>query len=146
MNSRKPLKAEQIYLEAAAITCGCVACAKLGYENDYLPEQLSAHHNPDKGNKAPLIHFFAVPLCAVHHQGAVPSGMKLPEGEPVRHSQLGSNSKAFKEQVGTDFELCEYVWDRISLDIKDKIGELTGIYEYRDLINYDASQRNVRIF
>lgn len=90
MNSRKPLKAEQIYLEAAAIACGCVACAKLGYENDYLPEQLAVHHNPDKGNKAPpLVHFFAVPLCAVHHQGAVPSGMKLPKGEPVRHSPWG---------------------------------------------------------
>jgi hypothetical protein len=142
MNSRKPTKAELIFLEAAATACGCVACNKLGYENDYLPEQLAIHHNPDKGNKAPLIHFFGIPICGVHHQGAVPSGMKLPKGEPVRHSPLGSHSKAFKEQIGTDLDLSRYVWDRISLDAKDKIGEITGIYDYSDLLKLDARQRN----
>ncbi|WJT09253.1 Ref family recombination enhancement nuclease [Vibrio harveyi] len=135
MNSRTPTKAETIYLEAAKRAVGCVACNKLGYENDFLPEQLAIHHDPDFGSKIKLAHFRAVPLCAGHHQGVVPAGCKLPKGEPIRHSQLGSNEKAFKELIGTDAEMCEWVWGRISLDARDKIGEITGIYSYEDLCN-----------
>ncbi|WP_274882406.1 Ref family recombination enhancement nuclease [Vibrio harveyi] len=144
MNSRKPTKAESIYLEAAAMAVGCVACNKLGYENDYLPEQLAVHHNPDKGSKEKLCHFFGVPLCGVHHQGAVPSGLKLPEGEPVRHGQ-GEHYRAFMELIGSDIDMCKWVWDRISLDAKDRIGEITSIYSFEDLEKYDNVQRNVRI-
>ena len=144
MNSRKPTKAESIYLKAAAEAVGCVACNKLGYDNDYLPEQLSAHHNPDKGSKEKLAHFFAVPLCAVHHQGAVPIGMKLPEGEPVRHSQLGDHTTAFKEKVGSDLEMARWVWERLSLDVVDSIGAITQIYSFDDLLKFDGNQRNAR--
>ncbi|KFA99458.1 Ref family recombination enhancement nuclease [Vibrio sp. ER1A] len=140
MNSRTPTKAERIYLEAAKIAVGCVACNKLNYENDYLPEYLAIHHSTDKGSKAPLAHFFGVPICGVHHQGVVPSGMKLPKGEPVRHSPLGSHEKVFKEKVGSDLELVRFVWSKLSLDAIDAIGEITGIYSFDDLLKIDSGQ------
>ncbi len=87
MKGRKPNKAEQIYGAAVIQRCACVACEKLGYENGYPEpaEYIEFHHNPDKGSIKPLSGFFGYGLCAVNHRGAVAGGMKIPEGEPVRH-------------------------------------------------------------
>lgn len=146
MNSRKPTKAESIFINAAINACGCQACGKMDHPNDYLAEQLAIHHNPDKGSRDKYSHFFAVPLCAIHHQGAVPAGLKLPKGEPVRHSSLKSSERSFKELIGDDLTMSYYIWERLSLDALDAIGELTGIYSFQDLAQLDGQMRNERQF
>ena len=142
MNGRKPTKAEKIFIKAAINSVGCYACFKLGHENDYTEEYLAVHHNPDKGSRDKYCNFFAIPICGIHHQGAVPSGMKLPEGEPVRHPALGSSAANFKELIGDDLTISYEIWDRISLDAKDAIGEETGIYDFFDLARLDGELRN----
>lgn len=144
MLSRTPTKAENIFIRAAIQAVGCYACYKLGHPNDYLEEQLAIHHNPDKGSRDKYCHFFAIPLCGVHHQGAVPPGMKLPATEPVRHSALGATESNFKSTVGDDLEISYAVWEKISLDAQDAIGELTGIYSFFDLAKLDGELRNAQ--
>lgn len=143
MKGRKPNKAEMIYGAAMLQACGCVACAKLGYDNDYPEpaEYVEVHHNPDKGSIKPLAHFFTYGLCPVHHRAAT-NGQKLPEGEPVRHSPLGSHYTAYKERVGTDLDLARHCWERLPLDAQDQIGELTGIWSFDELLELDAKNRN----
>ncbi|HDM8198701.1 TPA: hypothetical protein P0E36_004885 [Vibrio harveyi] len=144
MRGRKPNKAESIFGKAVINAVGCVACAKLGYDNDYPEpaEYVQFHHNPDKGSIKPHCHFFGYGLCPVHHQGTTPGGQKIPEGEPVRHSPLGSHYTAFKEKVGTDLDNARYVWDRLPLEAQDQIGELTGIWDFDELLKEDAKLRN----
>lgn len=142
MNGRKPTLPELLYIEAAKRTVGCYACDKLGRDNDLPEEYLAVHHNPDKGSADKFCHFFTVPLCAVHHQGAVPMGCKLPEDEPVRHSQLGARERLFRTQVGRDIEMCRDIWERLPLDALDRIGMATGIHDFDDLLRRDGELRN----
>lgn len=143
MNGRKPTIPELLYVDAAKRTVGCYACEKLGYENDWPPEYLAVHHNPDKGSSDKYCHFFSVPLCAGHHQGVVPIGCQLSPDEPVRHSQLGSRERLFRSRVGSDIDMCADIWERLPVDALDKIGMATGIYGFEDLLRMDGDVRNV---
>lgn len=144
MKGRSPTKAEQIYGAAVIQACGCMACAKMGHPNDWSEplEYVEFHHSSDKGAVKPLSGFFGYGLCPVHHRGAT-GGQPIPEGEPVRHDPLGSRKKLFFEKVGTDLELVKYAWSKLPLDAIDKIGELTGIWSFEELIKEDAKLRNL---
>lgn len=141
MKGRKPNKSEQTYIAAMLNSSACVACAKLGYDNDYPEpaEYVEVHHT--NGSIKPLAHFFTYGLCPAHHRGAV-NGTKLPKGEPIRHSPLGSHYAAFKDRVGVELDLVKYVWERLPLDAQDQIGELTGIWSFDELLTQDAKNKN----
>ncbi|HHP0484908.1 TPA: Ref family recombination enhancement nuclease [Vibrio harveyi] len=144
MKGRTATKAEQIYGEAVIRVCGCMACSKMGHPNDWSEplQYVEFHHSSEKGSVKPLSGFFGYGLCPVHHRGST-GGEPIPKGEPVRHDSLGSRKKLFFEKVGTDIELVEYAWSMLPLDAIDKIGELTGIWSFTDLIKEDAILRNM---
>ncbi|MFS1865132.1 hypothetical protein [Vibrio breoganii] len=130
MMGRKASKYEQIYIEAAMRSTGCLACRVMGHDTDVEPEYLEFHHNPQIGSKDRYAHFYGYPLCPIHHRGAV--GMKIPAREPIRHPPLSSKVK-FSEVVGDDFSLAKKVWDRLPLEAIDAIGEGLGVWSYEDL-------------
>ncbi|MEZ9681934.1 Ref family recombination enhancement nuclease [Vibrio splendidus] len=141
MNGRRPTKGEQIYIAAVLRSQGCIACSRLGYDNDWPePAEYVEIHHID-GSKAPLCHYKTIPLCPVHHRGAT-GGTKLPKGEPVRHSPLGSHYAAFKDKVGGDMDLLRLCWEGLPLDAQDQIGEITGIWSFDELLTQDAKNKN----
>ncbi|MCG6405329.1 Ref family protein [Vibrio fluvialis] len=134
MLGRKPNKAETIYIERVTVSVGCVACHLTGMENDAPPEYLAFHHNPDKGSRDPLCHFFGVPMCPTHHQGHPQAGKDV----PIRHR----NYAHFKSLVGSDIDMARFCWSRLPLEAQDQIGELTGIWDFNDLLLKDDEFRN----
>lgn len=96
----RPTKADQKRFEAL-LKAGCLACLQR-VQLFRVPEI----HHLLSGNKR-RGHRFSVPLCSYHHRNVPIGPMSLKEHRELLGPSLAKESKAFREEFGSDDELLE---------------------------------------
>ncbi|WP_051790802.1 Ref family recombination enhancement nuclease [Endozoicomonas montiporae] len=123
MNGRTPNKAERLYIQTTLHHVGCIACVLDGREIENSELWTEFHHNPDFGSVKPDCHFHGFGLCVVHHRGRSMAGVAIPQEIAIRHPDLSGNRPSFREQYGSDSELCLMNWSLLSCAVRSEIGE-----------------------